>query len=145
MDQEGILPRPAETAAFGPVALQDGGAVYEDPTVDGGTDHFLQATDQLRPVALQLGSAERIGFEIQQLKDGRSMIFIPSVPNTWSGITQILPADQVTYLDVPATQIIEFVERYGYDVDLLLDKKVDERPTKKVISSPQAEDEASDD
>ena len=73
------------------------------------------------------------------------MIFIPSVPNTWSGITQILPADQVTYLDVPATQIIEFVERYGYDVDLLLDKKVDERPTKKVVSSPRAEDEASDD
>ena len=74
--------------------------------------------------ALALGSAERIGFEIQKLADGRSMVFIPSVPNAFSGITQILPADQVTYLDAPLTQIMEFVERYGHGVDGLLATKV---------------------
>jgi uncharacterized membrane protein len=73
---------------------------------------------------LALGTAERIGFEIQKLADGRSMVFIPSVPNAFSGITQILPADQVTYLDAPMTQIMEFVERYGHGVDGLLATKV---------------------
>jgi len=71
-------------------------------------------------VALKLFTAERIGFEIQKLTDGRSMVFIPSVPNAFSGITQILPADQVTYLDVPVTQIMELSEKYGSGVEDLL-------------------------
>jgi uncharacterized membrane protein len=50
--------------------------------------------DTVGGVALALGSAERVGFEIQKLADGRSMVFIPSVPNAFSGITQILPPDQ---------------------------------------------------
>jgi uncharacterized membrane protein len=83
----------------------------------GESNHF-------KPVALKLGSAERIGFEIQKLADGRSMVFIPSVPNAFSGITQILPADQVTYLDVPVTQIMELAEKYGSGVDELLAQKV---------------------
>jgi uncharacterized membrane protein len=83
----------------------------------GESNHF-------KPVALKLGSAERVGFEIQKLADGRSMVFIPSVPNAFSGITQILPADQVTYLDVPVTQIMELAEKYGSGVDELLAQKV---------------------
>ena len=39
-------------------------------------------------------------------------------------MTQILPADQITYLDVPATQVMEFVEKYGSGVDQLLARKV---------------------
>ena len=90
--------------------------------IKGGFDK--DESNQFKPVALKLGSAERIGFEIQKLEDGRSMVFIPSVPNAFSGVTQILPADQVTYLDVPVTQIMEFVEKYGSGVDKLLANKV---------------------
>lgn len=77
----------------------------------------------LRPVALKLGSAERIGFEIQKLEDGRSMVYIPSVPSPWSGITQVLPPEQVTYLDVPISKVIEATENFGYGVDSLLAAK----------------------
>jgi uncharacterized membrane protein len=77
----------------------------------------------LRPVALQLGSAERIGFEIQKLKDGRSVVFIPSVPSPWSGITQVLPPEQVSYLDVPISKVIEATENFGYGADTLLAAK----------------------
>jgi uncharacterized membrane protein len=83
-----------------------------------------EETDRFKPVALALGSAERIGFEIQKLPDGRSMVYIPSVPNTWSGITQVLPADQITYLDTSVTAVMELVERYGLGVDDLLAKKI---------------------
>ena len=86
--------------------------------------------------------AERIGFEIQKLADGRSMVFIPSVPNAFSGITQILPADQVTYLDAPLTQIMEFVERYGHGVDGLLATKVIEPAVAEVdVGEDEAPDE----
>ena len=84
-----------------------------------------EAAMQLKPVALSLGTAERIGFEVQKLPDGRSMIYIPSVPNTWSGITQILPADQITYLDVPFMNVMELTERFGFGVDSLLAAKIE--------------------
>ncbi len=84
----------------------------------GGFDK--NQTKQLKPVSITIGTAERIGFEIQKLPDGRSMIFLPSTPTPFSGITQVFPPDQVTYLNVPATQIIEVTENFGYGIDKLL-------------------------
>lgn len=77
----------------------------------------------MRPIAVQLGSAERIALEVEQLPDGRSMVYIPSAPSAWSGITQILPADQITYLDVPVTKIIELTEKFGHGADDVLKYK----------------------
>jgi len=77
----------------------------------------------MKPVALKLGTAERIALEIEKLPDGRSMIYIPSAPSVWSGITQILPADQITYLDIPITSVMELTERFGHGVDELLQSK----------------------
>lgn len=77
----------------------------------------------LKPVALQLGTAERVGYEIEKLPDGRSMVFIPSPPNPFSGITQVLPPDQVTYLEVPIKRIMEVTENFGHGVHEILAKK----------------------
>jgi len=88
-----------------------------------------EATMQLKPVSLQLGTAERVGFEVQKLSDGRSMVFIPSVPNMWSGITQILPADQITDLDAPFTSVMELSERYGLGAEELISKKIEPAPS----------------
>ena len=89
--------------------------------IAGGFDSSEK--EGLKPVSLKLGTAERIGFEMQKLPDGRSVIYIPSAPSPWSGVTQILPADQVTYLDVPVTKIIEITESYGHGVGELLAAK----------------------
>ena len=93
----------------------------------GGLDK--DETHPLKPVVLTLGTAERIGFEVQKLPDGRSMVFFPSVPNPFSGITQILPADQVTYLDVSIANVIDLSENYGFGVDELLAKKISADPS----------------
>lgn len=79
----------------------------------------------LKPVLLTLGSAERLGFEIQKLEDGRSMVFMPSVPSPFSGITQVLPPEQITYLDIPVSKIIEVTENFGYGADQLIKGKGD--------------------
>ncbi len=87
-------------------------------------------TQGMKPVALQLGSAERIALEIEKLPDGRSMVYIPSTPSAWSGITQILPADQITYIDVPVTKVMELTEKFGHGVDdILQNKRVDDEAT----------------
>jgi len=83
------------------------------------------STEALKPVALQFGSAERVGFEMQKLPDGRSVVYIPSAPSPWSGITQILPPEQVTYLDVPVTRIIEITESFGHGMGDLLEAKIE--------------------
>lgn len=77
-------------------------------------------TESMKAVALQLGSAERFGLEVEKLADGRSMVYIPSAPSVWSGITQILPPEQITYLDVPVTRVMELTENYGSGVQELL-------------------------
>jgi uncharacterized membrane protein len=53
--------------------------------IAGGFD--ASEKEGLKPVALQLGTAERVGFEMQKLPDGRSVIYIPSAPSPWSEIT----------------------------------------------------------
>jgi len=80
-------------------------------------------TAGMKPVALKLGTAERIALEIEKLPDGRSMVYIPSAPSVWSGVTQILPADQITYIDVPITKVMELTEKFGYGVDEILQSK----------------------
>jgi uncharacterized membrane protein len=80
-------------------------------------------TERMKPIAVQLGSAERIAVEIEKLSDGRSMVYIPSAPSPWSGVTQILPADQITYLDIPITKVLELTEKYGHGVETILQKK----------------------
>jgi len=80
-------------------------------------------TEGLQPVAVQLGSAERVGFEIERSQDGRCVVFIPGAPNPYSGITQVLPADQVTYLDVSLKEVIEVAENFGHGVHRILARK----------------------
>lgn len=82
-----------------------------------------EETEKMRPVVLQLGTAQRIGLEIQRLEDGRSMVYLPSSPSVWSGITQVLPADQVTYLDIPVTKVVELTEKFGHGVEELLERR----------------------
>ena len=85
-------------------------------------------TDGMKPVALQLGSAERVGYEIEKLTDGRSQVFVPSAPNPWSGVTQVLPADQITYLNVPVKKIMELSQKYGHGIEDVLLNKAEDSP-----------------
>jgi len=76
----------------------------------------------MKPVIADLGFGQRIGFEMQKLADGRSVLYLPGCPNTWSGITMITTSKQISYLDVPFKDIIDLSEGYGFGTAELLDK-----------------------
>ena len=95
--------------------------------IKGGLDK--DETHPLKPVVLTLGTAERIGFEVQKLPGGRSVVFLPGSPNPFSGITQILPADQIIYLDVPIVEVMNLSENYGFGAGELLAKKISGDPS----------------
>ncbi len=78
------------------------------------------SAEGLKPVAVRLGQAERIGLEITRMDDGRSVVFLPGTPSAFSGITQVFPSDQVAYLDVPVGKVVEVSENFGHGVSELL-------------------------
>ena len=79
----------------------------------------------LKPVLVKSGSVERLGLEVESLPDGRSMVFIPSPPNVFSGITQLMPSEHVRYLDISVKDIVEMTENFGHGAEHLLAGKQD--------------------
>ncbi len=52
-------------------------------------------------------------FIIEELDDGRLTIFVPSVPTPLAGAVYVLSRERVHILDVPFTQAIRSVSRWG--------------------------------
>jgi len=76
----------------------------------------------MKPVIADLGFCQRIGFEMQKLADGRSVLYLPGCPNTWSGITMITASEQISYLDAPLKDIVDLSEGYGFGTAELLNE-----------------------
>jgi uncharacterized membrane protein len=82
----------------------------------------LEETDDHRlfPVLASFNSSARIGLEIDRLSDGRVVVMVPSSPNPWSGMVNIMEAERVQRLDLPMTAYMENVERFGQGMEELL-------------------------
>ena len=52
-------------------------------------------------------------FIIEEFEDGRFTVFVPSVPTPLAGAVYILSRDRVHALDVPFTQAIQSISRWG--------------------------------
>lgn len=70
-------------------------------------------TAGLKPVLVSRGSTARVGLEVERIGDDRAAIYFPGSPNAWSGIVEIVPADQLEYIDEPMMAVIEHAERLG--------------------------------
>ncbi len=53
------------------------------------------------------------GFIIEQLVDGRFTVFVPSVPTPMAGAVYVLTPDRVHRLDVPFTQAVTTISKWG--------------------------------
>ena len=65
------------------------------------------------PALVELEDALVPGFIIETLDDGRFTVFVPSVPTPLAGAVYILSPERVHILDVPFTQAIRSVSRWG--------------------------------
>ena len=77
---------------------------------------------EMQAVLLTRGDIQQIGLETERLTDGRSVVYIPSAPDVWTGIIQVVPQAQIQYLDVPVVSIMDFAEQYGRGTEALLAK-----------------------
>jgi uncharacterized membrane protein len=66
-----------------------------------------------RPALVELEEALSPGFIIEELDDGRYTVLVPSVPTPAAGALFILPRERVHPLDVPFTQAVKVISKWG--------------------------------
>jgi uncharacterized membrane protein len=66
-----------------------------------------------QPALVDIEEALVPGFIIETLEDGRFTVFVPSVPTPLAGAVYILTPERVHPLDVPFTQAIKTISRWG--------------------------------
>jgi uncharacterized membrane protein len=52
-------------------------------------------------------------FIVEELDDGRFTVFVPSVPTPFAGAVYILGRERVHLVDIPFTEAIKSVSRWG--------------------------------
>ena len=65
------------------------------------------------PALIELEDALVPAFIIETLDDGRLTVFVPSVPTPLAGAVYVLSPERVHILDVPFTQAIRSISRWG--------------------------------
>ena len=65
------------------------------------------------PALVEIEDALVPGFIIETHDDGRLTVFVPSVPTPFAGAVYILPRERLHIVDVPFTQAIQTISRWG--------------------------------
>ena len=66
-----------------------------------------------KPALVEIEEALVPAFIIEELEDGRYTVFVPSIPTPLAGAVYILDRKRVHPLDVPFTQALQVVSRWG--------------------------------
>jgi uncharacterized membrane protein len=69
-----------------------------------------------RPALVEVEEALSPGFIIEELDDGRYTVLVPSVPTPAAGSLFILPRERVHPVDVPFTQAVKVISKWGTGV-----------------------------
>jgi uncharacterized membrane protein len=72
-----------------------------------------QSDVAFRPALVELEDALSPAFIIEELEDGRYTVLVPSVPTPAAGALFILPRERVHPVDVPFTQAVKVISKWG--------------------------------
>ena len=102
-----VLRERMETSFFGRLP---GYALFRGFTqrLSGGGDQNLW-----KPALAEIEDALVPAFIVEELDDGRFTVFVPSVPTPFAGAVYVLSRERVHLVDVPFTQAIQSISRWG--------------------------------
>lgn len=66
-----------------------------------------------KPALVEIEDALVPAFIIEEFKDGRYTIFVPSIPTPFAGAVYVLDGKRVHPLDVPFTEALKVVSKWG--------------------------------
>ncbi len=83
----------------------------------GGSDDVLK----LKPaeVALYGSNSRQYALVVEELPDGRVVVFVPTVPAATLGQLHLVPMDDVTLLDAPVQDLLNAVTQWGAGASLI--------------------------
>lgn len=55
----------------------------------------------------------QLGFKVEQLEGGKSLVYLPGAPDPWSGSVCAVPDDRLLSLDVNITTASDLMKRPG--------------------------------
>ena len=79
------------------------------------TQRLAGESDEIawKPVLAEIEDALVPAFIVEELVDGRFTVFVPSVPTPFAGAVYILSRERVHLVDIPFTQAIKSISRWG--------------------------------
>jgi len=66
-----------------------------------------------KPALVELEDALVPAFIVEELDDGRYTVFVPSVPTPFAGAVYVLNRERVHLVDIPFTQALKSISRWG--------------------------------
>ena len=87
----------------------------------GSDDPYVQ--DSLKPVMVNMGNFERIGFETDR-GNGSVVVYFPNEPSVITGHSVVVAEERVRALDIPPRQVLGVLQVHGAGLAPLLTKEV---------------------
>ena len=80
---------------------------------------------KLKPAEVSLygSSGRQYALIVEELPDGRVVVFVPAVPAATLGQLHVLPLSEVTLLDTPVQEFLNAVTQWGAGASLMYRKK----------------------
>jgi uncharacterized membrane protein len=82
----------------------------------------ISAKEPHQSVLVRFDDSEQIGFVMDTIADGRLAVFLPAVPNPWSGTLVFVAAERITPLSLTTKDTIECLRHLGANTSKLLSK-----------------------
>ena len=91
-----------------------------------------------KPALAEIEDALVPAFIVEELADGRFTVFVPSVPTPFAGAVYVLSRERVHPVDVPFTEAIKAVSRWGAGSAQLVAAMRDESARSRRLAEPAA-------
>jgi len=76
----------------------------------------------VQPAVAVLDDHEALGFVMEELADGRCVVFVPESPNPSNGAVYILPREQVQRIDASHFQVASCISNWGAGMKKVLQR-----------------------
>ena len=81
--------------------------------LEGSMKNKEEANRTLIPVIIKLDDQAQVGYEVERLDNGLVAVFLPSSPDTWSGMVAYMTDDRVERLNTDFTTLTRSLRTLG--------------------------------
>lgn len=70
-------------------------------------------THEMQPVLVRFDDSWQVGFEVEKMLDGKSLIYLPGAPDPWSGSVCAVTGDRLQPLPISIKEVNGLMKRLG--------------------------------